>query len=1477
MKNSDMIKIEAPSLPEGGGSLKGMGESLSAAGPDGVVSFSLPLPVSSGRGVAPELALSYSSAAGNGAFGLGWRCDPGFISLRTAKGVPQYDGDDTFLGPNGDVLVAVCDAQGKPERRTTGTLLQTPLGQLYTVSRWQSRIVDEQMRLEYWQPQNSNNHQSFWVVFSPDGQVSLFGYHPNACIADPDDSSHIACWLMEEVVTPTGEHVYYSWEGENNDGCDKNELAQHPQATAQRYLTKVSYGNIEPESAFMCIKSGKMADNEWLFHLVFDYGERTDSLLTAPTFHDAGAKWTCRPDCFSRYEYGFEIRTRRMCHQVLTFHDLSTLNGEEATDEPPALISRMILDYDLSPRGSLLLSAQNLAHETDGTPLYLAPLEFEYQRFETQLNTEWQKMPQLEKFNGFQPYQLVDLFGEGIPGVLYQDTSKAWLYREPLRDTEAINPDSVTYGEPKPLPTIPMQQDYAILMDINGDGILDWVISSAGARGYHAMSPQREWTTFVPFNTLPLEYFHPQAQFSDVCGAGLPDITLVGPRSVRVWRNNRQGWDEFREVKQIDDTPLPIPGRDERVVVAFSDVDGSGRSHLVKVSAEGVQYWPNLGRGLFGEPKKMSGFDIKDEPFEPDRLYMADTDGSGTTDLIYAKRYYLELFINESGNHFASPLRIDFPDGVRFDDTCRLQIADTQGLGVGSIVLTVPHMDVRHWRLDIVHQKPGLLNEINNNMGADTQLCYRSSAQYWLDQKLAASKSGKTISCHLPFAVHLLHKTTKQDEITGNRLVSIQDYAHGVWDGQEREYCGFARLTQRDYDESASGTARSNDKQSSASCSISWYVTGNSRVDDGLSQEFWKDDIQAFDGFETRYTYYDSNLDDDIAFTPNEEQLYWLNRAARGIALRSEVYGEDGSSNASVPYNVSESRIQARIINKDSNNTPVVWPSIIETRSYNYERVINDPLCAQSIIIKNDAFGNATDVLNIHYPRRDEISQSPYPASLPETLYSSTYDDQQQTLHLVRKRLHLETIVDDDKWVMALPSASRSDAINLSKTQVPVTGITLEECQRKSEIFLPSGDDTYLGHEKVYYLQAKNIISFPPLVEYIETAEFTSSSLTAFDGVFTKDEIKEKLLQAGWKNVLTPFSEDNSTEVWASLHDYTDYADKTGFFRPLRSRSTLLTGKTTLEWDKHKCVVISEQGPTGETASAIYDYRFLTAYAITDANDNVLYATFDCLGRVTSTRFWGTEAGEKTGYRQPAEETTPFKIPLTIEDALAHEPGIPVNGYMVYQPLNWMLQTDDSSEENENEITSETRHIGRLKCKRTNQNIYNQLAKNTKTTPPCLLCVTTDRYEYDPEQMQFYSISFDDGFGRNLQSCSLYEAGEAYCLDDNGTLVTDEKGNLVEKFSENRWVVSGKIEYNGKGLPTYQYRPYYLNSWKYVMDDSARQDLISDENVYDPLGRVCQHINADGTFSRVLITPWFKVEEDENDTALEMEYNEVKS
>ncbi|MGB3431454.1 SpvB/TcaC N-terminal domain-containing protein [Achromobacter sp.] len=1475
MQTQQNVNIAPLSLPKGGGSHQGMGESLGAAGPDGMASLSIPLPVSVGRGAAPSLSLSYSSSAGNGAFGLGWLVGGIAIGRRTQHGAPHYDDRDTFLSPAGEVLVIARHAAGQPDIRQRTTLMGVTLSSTHTVTRYQSRITEDNSKLEYWQPAATDSALPFWVVYSPDGQVHLLGKTAQARISDPAEPTHIAVWLPEESVTPTGEHVYYQYQAENVANCETTELEQHPAAVdAQRYLTQVSFGNITSETTPFVLGSRPIPPESWLFHTIFDYGERSSASDSVPAYA-ASADWAYRPDSFSRYEFGFELRIRRLCHQVLMFHRVSALAGRLVESEAPTLVSRLVLDYDRQATMSTLVAVRQLGHEPDGTVLSLPPLEFDYSRLPSPLPTQWTALPVLDGFNAQQPYQLIDLLGEGLPGILYQEQG-AWWYRAPQR-LAGGSPDAVTYAAATPLPATPSLQQSATLMDLTGDGQLDWVVAQPGAEGYYSQQPDGKWTGFIPFATFPVEYFHPRARLADLSGAGLPDLALIGPKSVRLYPNDRKGFTAAQEVEQADGVTLPTPN--PQMLVAFSDALGTGQQHLLAITAQGVTCWPNLGHGRFGQPLVLPGFSQPAEQFNPDQVYLVDIDGSGCVDVLYAHSTHLAIYPNEGGNRFGTPYSLPLPDGVQFDDTCLLQAADIAGLGLPSLILTVPHMAPHHWQYDFAQEKPWLLNAMNNNMGADTTLRYRSSAQFWLDEKLALQAQGVQPVCHLPFPIHTLWQTESLDEITGNRLIGTVAYAQGVWDGREREFRGFGYVETCDTNERAVGNGV---ERAPPALTKSWFATGNTVVDSAQSTAFWPGDAQAFPVYSPRFTAWENNADVPMAPATPDEQ-YWLFRGLKGAPVRRELYGLDGGPTETIPYTVNEFRHQVRLC-PSMAETPVVQVSEVENRTYTYERMSNDPHCVQTVLLEQDVYGTPLRSVSIAYPRRPKPSSNPYPPALPATLFASSYDAQQQLLRLLLQQNRWHHLTGNETWILGIPDCHRGDAFDYNAENAPAEGLTLETLLDESGLLADSQPRVFQGQQRTAYTDGSEpeltVPTSPVLVAYTELAMLDDTALTAFDGVVDDVTLKGYLVQGGYIQAPRLFDNADAEPVWCARQGYTDYGSASQFRRPLASRDTALTGKTVFHWDTHYCVVNQIDDAAGLSTQATYDYRFMSAVHIVDANGNESSATLDTLGRLTSLRFWGTEDGIRCGYSTPEEK--PFTAPDTVDEALALSPGLPVAQSVTYAPNSWMpvvsLSTDDAFTTDDwfqllqNHIVTDQGAVCALAYRRA---VVRQSPRvpivpfyaTTSRLPPHYCVIVTDRYDNDTAQQQQQQIVFADGFGRALQASARHEPGLAHQRDESGALVESSEGIPTEVISDSRWAVTGRTEYNNKGLPVRSYQPYFLDDWRYVNDDSARDDLYADTVWYDPLGRISLVVTAKGYTRRTQAYPWFSVSEDENDTA----------
>ena len=1480
MNNTEQMRIETPSLPKGGGAITGMTGGPGNIGPDGAATFSVPLPVSRGRGYFPEPVLSYNSRNGNDIFGLGWTISMAAVSRRVAKGVPRYNNEDEFAGPDNEVIVPVLGSDGKPVSSEQKTLLGTALRTAYRVTDYRSRLETTSDRLQYWQvkTETAGCPPEFWVIFAANGQVHLFGYEDSARLYKPDNPQHIARWLINASVSPQGEQIYYRYSNENEDNCPEDEKNAHPEQS-YRYPEKICYGNKKSGRNFPCVNNNA-DDNQWLFFLVFDYGQRSCTLADIPGWQiPTGNLWPLRQDIFSSYEYGFEIRIRRLCRQVLLFHRVADLASDTDQGGDPELVSRFALTYDESPVITTLVAVRrsgfNDPKDKNGITV-LPPLEFNWTKPEKWSKHQWKTLDHIGKLNSHQPYQFLDLWGEGSKGILYKNRG-AWWYRSPVRNKNSSDINAITWSAPQLLPDIPALDKHTLLIDLNGDGRLEWVVIHQGINGYYPQDKDNaeQWLRFSSLSGLPTEFHYPAAQLIDFTGKGLCDLVVIGPKSVRLYPSDRKGWKAGTIIKQPDDVTLPVFGGDERSFTGFSDLPGSGQQHLVRINMDGVYYWPNKGNGYFGHPVHIPGF-IPGEDFDPANLYLADIDGNGSANIIYAHSDHLDIYTSQSGNRFSELVKLPLPKGVRYDHTCELQFADIQGNGVDCMILTRPLPELRHWLFEFSTEKPWLLSEINNNMGMNYALSYRSSAQLWLDEK-TMSNHEKTPVCYLPFPVHCVWKTETKDEITGNTQISIVRYRHGAWDGAEREFRGFGYVEITD----SLLTENEEDKPETAmpKQTRSWFATGIEPLDKRFPGEYWNEDKAAFPGFAPRFTQNYGDNETECEAESKEAANYWLRRGLKGQLLRQEVYGIDKSELSAVPYEVTEQRIAVRLIEM-RGSYPVVRSSVIEHRSYQYERFMIDPKCTQTVILRSDQYGSPLKQASISYPRRLLGSVNPYLVldSLPERTWQHSDDPQQKKLHFV---LQQNSYYDLDKpedgiYQLAIANTQRQDMAEFDRDVLPPQGYSLENIPWRNTPLCKKCIFIFSGQTRVAYRNTTGDDGlfppdFPVRVAYTENVEFDDCHFKKMKGYFPKIRIEDLLSSGGYieTKYAFPGKDEEKNTIYAAQNNITKYEEGNKFYKPVSYRATSLTGLNEFEWDKYFCVVTKYTDSARGITTPEYNFKYLSPIKITDVNDNISTVTYNGAGQVISIRFSGTEQGKKTGYSDDA-----LAIPDSISDALNLTARLPVSELFLYESNSWMLKvssefmlpeySDIISRLKNDHIITEDGYFSAFSRDRISEEnrclIKAVMIPDENRLPPHILQLQTDRYDNDNAQQIRQKVIFFDGFSRQLQISARVAAGNAAIRNE------ETCHPLRTKNSNFRWAVTGRKEYNNKGNIIREYQPYFINDWRYVHNYIVQKDQWSDTYYYDPLGRLISVVTAKGYLRNSIYTPWFIVQEDENDT-----------
>ncbi len=640
-ETSNQITATQVSLPKGGGAITGIGETFQPDEFSGTAGLSIPISTTPCRGFEPQLSVSYSSGAGNGIFGLGFALSIPNISRKTSKGLPKYDGTDTFILSNADDLVPVgCRTEGS-----------------YQIIAYRPRTEGLFAKIEQWT--HNSTGESYWRVTSRDNITSIFGKTSQGRICDPENANHIFEWLLEESFDAQGNYIIYRYKQENTQRVPKAIYEENRTQTANKYIEKIQYGNHQPLQ-----EGDDLSTVLWHFEVIFDYGEY-DINGNNVTPYTPVKEWTNRPDPFSTYHAGFEIRTHRLCRNVLMFHRFAELGRE------PVLVRATGFHYQDSPNITFLNAVEaigyryeNGQHQTKNLP----PLEFQYTQFQPK-GHEFE--PFLEEDNRFLPglisseYQILDLYGEGIPGVLYNDGITT-LYWEPAANGSGSK--AVRYNraqEPQSLPLPYGKTNNQQLIDLTGNGQLDLVLSTPNVSGYYEVNSDRSWQGFQTFPAFPNEYLDPDSQLTDITGDGLLDLLRLEGDRIKVYPGKgKQGFGP--PIVRHPEYDLPLEKKGDRTeALRFADIFGTGRQHLVRIKSGSVECWPSLGYGKFGKKVTLGNAPRFGEDFDISRLFLADIDGSGTADILYVKSDRVLVWFNQSGNSFSEPLTIPLLGGVR--------------------------------------------------------------------------------------------------------------------------------------------------------------------------------------------------------------------------------------------------------------------------------------------------------------------------------------------------------------------------------------------------------------------------------------------------------------------------------------------------------------------------------------------------------------------------------------------------------------------------------------------------------------------------------------------------------------------------------------------------------------------------------------------------------------------------------------------
>jgi RHS repeat-associated protein len=1552
------------SLPKGGGAIRGMGEKFAANPVTGSGSMTVPIATSPGRGgFGPQLSLGYDSGAGNGPFGFGWSLSLPSITRKTDKGLPRYldwssepqDADVFLLSGSEDLVPVLQKKQGR-------YVIQDELIGGYRVRRYRPRIEGLFARIERWQwvpttldPRSDTEQRAdiHWRSISKDNILTIYGADSNSRIADPADPSRIYSWLICETRDDKGNGIRYLYKAEDGQWTlrpgqpdplqfahQRNRgTANDTGRSAQRYLQRVLYGNRRPLLDAQGNRPRRLSDlpapptdtaADWLFEVRFDYGELDP---TDPT-GVAEQSWFYRPDAFSSYRSGFEVRTCRRCERILMLHHIPDQPASGARPAQPGyegVVRSTDFTYDdeLDPTlaskpvySFLHQVVQTGWNQSNGNTVTrsLPPVEFQYSQPALGEEVDEVDPASLENLpvglDGA-TYRWIDLHGEGLPGILTEQAG-TWYYKRNLSPiSHLLHPDKTAdVATLAPLELVASRPNVTMsagaqVMDLAGDGLPDVVTFNKPLPGLYEHDEAEGWQPFRAFRQLPnIDFSDPNLKFIDLDGDGHADL-LISEGDVFVWYRSleEEGFEAARRVAlPWDEEKGPrVVFADGTESIHLADMSGDGLADIVRIRGgfhgNEVCYWPNLGYGRFGAKVTMDHAPVFDRPeiFHPQRLLLADIDGSGTTDLIYLHQDGVRLYFNQAGNGWseAVPLKV-FPP---IHNLAKVTTLDLLGNSTACLVWSSPlpgdiRRQMRYVKL-MREGKPHLLTTSVNNLGAETKVHYCSSLRFYLEDKL----NGKPWITRLPFPVHVVERVETLDRISGNRFVTSYTYHHGYFDGVEREFRGFGMVEQKDMEEfttfavSAQPGATNVDAASHVPPVLTktWFHTGIYLARDHVSDFF----AGLLDDKDIGEYYREPGLTDDEAWTRllpdtvlpesltiDEEREAC--RALKGMMLRQEVYALDADDKASpeekqraaTPYTVIEQNFTLeRLQPRFGNRHAVFFAHPREVLSNHYERNPADPRISHALTMEVDPFGNVLKSLAVAYGRRtpstdpaltaeDKAKQS----QLLITYTESSYTQNEIPAAVLAAGHHRAPIPAEARTYELTGFASENNAKRFS----------FEEWSRNNFALLTS------AAEIPYELKADVTKKQKRLIEHVRTL-YRKDDLSA---LLPLGKVESQVLPGEtYKLALTPSllalvftrkragqpdealipnpnallegkgSDQGGYIAWdgnwwiPSGKVFFDSAVNTSnpaltaaielntarqhFFVP-RKVSDAFGQTTAVDYDAYDLVVTRTTDPVGNSIAAANDYRVLQPREVTDPNRNRSSSAFDALGMVIATAVMG-----KTG--QPLGD---------LLEGFSADPTLAKIRAFIADP-----QAEAASLLG----TATTRIVYDLdRYKRAGQPPFAAtLARETHFEPA-----------RDGQTKIQLSFSFSDGFSRELQKKIQAEPGKARKRQNPVAMHSGdiEPGKLEvgEADAPQRWVGSGRTVFNNKGKPVKQYEPFFSATHLYESESEVTDTGVSPVLFYDPVGRVVATLHPNHTYEKVVFDPWQQTTFDVNDTVVEV-------
>jgi RHS repeat-associated protein len=584
MRDESGVTSGSVSLPTGGGGISPLGDRFEPDLVRGSGNYAVPLQCPKGPNeLRPQLALSYSTGAGNGPFGVGWRLNTGRIERASDRGVPRYDDADTFSIGDAETLVDVGSGRYRPCSDNRFASIE---------------------RLD----------QS-WRVRSGDGRTQLFG---QTDASREGVGGRVFAWHLDQEFDAAGNRIDYRY---RRDG-------------ARLYVEEIAWSIFR--LTFVYASREDVLRNGRAGFL------RTTALRLASIELHCDQR---APTLLRTYRLGYAAAGNGA--SLLTSISLDGIRDGERAAFPPLAFDYSALDFGayrvhelqaLIPPASLDDPETQLVDMTgDGLPDVLLS-SASGMRLWRNSGDGWlagpvriDGIPSTVRFDR-QNVALADLHGNGRADLFAVDQPLAVAFETDGRGGFA--PEPIVFRN---RPSLRLAAGDTRLMDVDGDGVADLIQTGASAFLLFRHEPGVGWSDpervarVADLAQFPdVNFVDRDVVLADMTGDGLQDFVAVDSGRVVYWPYlGHGGWGAQVEMN----APPRFPDGFRRERLKVLDLDGDGCADIVYFDGDRTLIWINQCGMRFAEP-----IEIPVAPAGGRRILEADFFGDGRPGVAWSAR-----------------------------------------------------------------------------------------------------------------------------------------------------------------------------------------------------------------------------------------------------------------------------------------------------------------------------------------------------------------------------------------------------------------------------------------------------------------------------------------------------------------------------------------------------------------------------------------------------------------------------------------------------------------------------------------------------------------------------------------------------------------------------------------------------------------------------------------------------------------------